>query len=118
LLPVRKGKLACFECRQEFPDIWDVTINLSQGDFDACAQYAKQLKRLRDVHRRCQHSHVLIAVHPWCSDCGEILDHDHPMAQIALRRIDDMHTSTTGPMADTIAKFAYLAQRIDEPHKS
>ena len=87
LLPLRKGTLVCVECGYQAPDVCHVTEHMGQGDFASAAGYARQLRDLRKAQDECQHKHVMVAVRPWCSDCGMVLPPSNQMAQAALRRI-------------------------------
>ena len=89
LLPTRRGWLKCSECRHEVRDRWGRTDDETPGDFASWAQFARQLRATKRRVRECGHRHVVVAVRPWCSDCGLVLDPRHPTAAHALRLLEE-----------------------------
>lgn len=104
LLPARKGWLKCTECGHEVRDRWGLTEGLTPGDFASMAEFARQLRDMKRRHQECFHRRVTVATRPYCSDCGLVLSLDHPLAQRALKRIEGMQETATGPLAEALGK--------------
>lgn len=75
-----------------------------QCDFSEYAEKAAELRRLRRWRPECQHMRVTVATRPYCSDCGLVLPLDHPLAEAALRWLQECHDQATGPLAEALGK--------------
>ncbi len=106
LLPQRKGKMVCVECGGTTPDVWGATEYLGQGDYNSFAQYTLQLRETRRAQRECKHERVMVALRPWCSECGLVLPKDHPLVMAALAKVEAMRQSNDGIFGAAVRKAA------------
>jgi hypothetical protein len=54
---------------------------------DFAAQADERHRRQQRPRPACPHTTVMVAVRPWCADCGLLLPLVHPMARAVLRRL-------------------------------